>query len=151
MKKTISLLLVFAQFATGYSQEIDKDEFDFTQVNSSTISVQSFVSVDAEPDIFSIEVYLSEYDDVNPQNQITRSVKMDEIESEMFNRLKEFGLSREDCELQYISDLSINNNINYNVNYTTTKKKILKKSYVIELLSSDQIEQVISGLKIQRG
>jgi len=111
-----------------------------------TVTVNASITKSYQPDYYKIKVTLQEYDDVNPNNQQTKTIQIGEIENNFREKIKVLKVS--DVILYNVSESNQTSNYNLSRNYNSTKKKKLSKVLTFKLNNLAQVEQMFKSMRI---
>lgn len=111
-----------------------------------TVTVNASITKSYQPDYYKIKVTLQEYDDVNPNNQQTKTIQIGEIENNFREKIKVLKVS--DIILYNVSESNQTSNYNLSRNYNSTKKKKLSKVLTFKLNNLAQVEQMFKSMRI---
>ncbi len=122
----------------------------FGQDNLISVSVSE--RAEMKPDFYKVQICLSEKVKVDPEIQLTESITIDMVLESLLEKMKTEDLDMDDLTLETISESSTSNVINgyqnYNQNYTASKKKLLKRTYVLNWHRDlDKLEEFLTGLR----
>lgn len=121
--------------------------------NPQTITVQHQTSIEYIPDEIQMKIVLLEYLKTDPETQQTSTIEMTEIEKQLLEKIKPYGLDKSDLSLSDISDQVQNTNNNgfgyaQPIGYNSTQKRLIRKTYALTWTkSTNELQPFMESLR----
>ncbi|MAS52113.1 MAG: hypothetical protein CMD20_02800 [Flavobacteriales bacterium] len=147
MKKLMFAIMILGSTLAMGQDLIDSDlgiNNKLEQFNSVTVNV--ILTKDFIPDYYEVKVIIQEYDHINPNNQETKLITINEIEKTFYEKSKTLGIKKSDIKV--LSVLETKLNTNYNSNYNSTQKRKISKSYVFTVVKMEDLEDVYKTMRV---
>lgn len=147
----LPLTLVGILLSASTFSQADGSELTEQTSQPNTITIQHRTSVDYTPDEIDVNITLLEYVKTDPENQQTSTVEIEQVEKQLLEKLKPYGIKAHDLILTSISDQSANTTNNmYGVAplYTNTQKRLLRKTLTFEWNKpADELESFMESMR----